>query len=197
MESADDPNSNSKPAPATGWYQRTKTILSHLWTFGTRTILLAVSVVSIVVLAIPLYSAIFDRSFVIGEFSVPDELQKKGVTSAVVGRLFFDHLAEMQRVARSAVTQSRLDSQTFGSEAATADVADIKLPGADVSLTALISQIRALVGPKNTRIVGEITKNEGESGYKLRAHASGGENWVEDKDGTDVEALIKEIAGRL
>ena len=103
----------------------------------------------------------------------------------------------MQRVARSAVTQSQLDSKTFGSEAATANVTDIKLPGADVSLTAVVSQIRALVGPKNTRIVGEITQNEGETAYKLRAHASGGENWVEDKDGADVEALIKEIAGRL
>ena len=197
MDSADDPNSDAKPASAGGWYQRTRTLLAHLWTFGTRTIVLVISVASFFLLAIPLYSAVFDRSFVIGEFSVPDELQKRGVTSAVVGRLFFDRIAEMQRVARSAVTQSQLDSQTFGSEAATANVTDIKLPGADVSLTALVSQIRALVGPKNTRIVGEIIKNEGETGYKLRAHASGGENWVEDKDGTDVEALIKEIAGRL
>jgi hypothetical protein len=187
----------SNPAPAMSWYERTKTFLAHLWTFGTRTAVLVISVASFFLLAIPLYSVVFDQSFVIGEFSVPDELQKKGVTSAVVGRLFFDHIAEMQRVARSAVTQSQLDSQTFGSEAATANVTDIKLPGADVSLTALVSQIRALVGPKNTRIVGEITKNEGETGYKLRAHANGGETWVEYKDGTDVESLIKEIAGRL
>jgi tetratricopeptide (TPR) repeat protein len=199
MESADDPNSNSKPAPATGWYQRTKTTLSHLWTFGTRTILLAVSVVSIVVLAIPLYSAFFDRSFVIGEFSVPDELQKKGITSGAIGRLFFDRIAEMQSVTRSAVAQSQLGSQKFGSEATTSQVTDIKLPGADVSLTALINQLRALIGPRDTRIVGEIVliKNPPDPQYRLRAHASGGENWVESKDGPDVEALVKEIAARL
>lgn len=193
MLSAGDP----VPHRPRGWFQRTKAFLSHAWTFGSRTLVLVVSIVSVFLLAIPLYSAVFDRSFVIGEFSVPEELQKKGLNSAVVGRLFFDRIAEMQRVARSAVTQSQLDSKTFGSEAATANVTDIKLPGADVSLTAVVSQIRALVGPKNTRIVGEITQNEGETGYKLRAHASGGENWVEDKDGADVEALIKEIAGRL
>src|SRR5437764_8573832 len=144
MESADDPNSNTRSAPATGWHQRTKTILSHHWTFGTRTMLLAVSVVSIVVLAIPLYSAFFDRSFVIGEFSVPDELQKKGVTSGAIGRLFFDRIADIQRVARSGVTQSQLSTQAFGSDATTPKVADIKLPGANISLATLASQLRAV-----------------------------------------------------
>ena len=197
MDSADDPGSN--PPPASGWYRRTKTFFAHLWTFGTRSVVFALSVASFVLLAIPLYSALFDRGFVIGEFSVPEELHKKGITSGVIGRLFFDRIAEMQAVARSAVTQSQLGAQTFGSEATSSKVTDIKLPGADVSLTALVNQLRELVGPRDTRIVGEIvvTKNGPAPEYRLRAHASGGDNWVESKDGPDVDALVKEIAERL
>ncbi|MBV9066823.1 MAG: hypothetical protein JO004_13800, partial [Methylobacteriaceae bacterium] len=89
--------------------------MASAWKFCTRAALVAL----VLLLGIPLYSAIFDRSFVIGDFSVPDELQKGGVTSGVIGRLFFDRIAEMQRVASSAVTQSQLGTQAFGSEATT------------------------------------------------------------------------------
>jgi tetratricopeptide (TPR) repeat protein len=197
MDSADDP----APTNATrGAYARVARFAVHLWKVTTR----AALVLLLLLLTIPLYSAIFDRSFVIGEFSVPDELQKSGVTSNVVGRLFFDRIAEMHRIAKSAVAESQLGSRSFGANSAASKVADIKLPGADISLLTLVSQLRALLHIEDTKIVGEIVvskRTPGATTYLVRAHATGsamgGDIWVEREEGSDVSALVQEVAKRL
>jgi tetratricopeptide (TPR) repeat protein len=193
MSSADNP----KPEQAStgGWYLRLSGVVTHAWKFSTR----ATFAVLVLLLIIPLYSAVFDKSFVIGEFSVPDELQKKGATSGVIGRRFFDHIADMQHYANSAVAESHFGPQAFASAGASSKVTDIKLPGADISLVSLISQLRALLHIQDTKIVGEvvISKNAPEVTYVLRAHATGGDVWVEAEEGTDIDAVIRTVATRL
>jgi tetratricopeptide (TPR) repeat protein len=196
MNSADDPK--RERASTGGWYSRLTGLLAHFWKFSTR----ATFAMLVLLLLIPLYSAIFDKSFVIGEFSVPDELQKKGITSAVVGRLFFDRIADMQREAKSAVAEaaeSHLGARDFGSIGTTSKVTDIKLPGADISLVSLVSQIRALLHIDDTKIVGEVVMSKGgpDVTYLLRAHATGGDVWVESVEGGDVGALVSTVATRL
>src|SRR5947209_263074 len=192
MNSPADPAPNNPPD---GWYYRLVRFGSHAWKFTIRTSL----AILVLLLGIPLYSAIFDRSFVIGEFSVPDELKKTGITSSVIGRLFFDRIAEMQRVANSAVAESHLGAQAFGSDATSSKVADIKLPGAGISLLTLVSQLRALLHIQDTTIVGEIvTAKDGQPPcYLLRAHATGGDVWVEGEQGHDIGPLVSTIASRL
>jgi hypothetical protein len=193
MNAAGDPD--SKAAPAGGWFPRATRVAGLLWKFATRAVLAAF----VLLLLIPLRSAIFDRSFVVGEFSVPDDLQKSGVTSSVVARLFFDRVAEMQRVARSAVAESHLGTRAFGADDTASKVADLRLPGADISLVTLISQLRALLRIQDTKIVGEIVvaRNAPEVTYLLRAHATGGDVWVEFEEGRDVTALVNVVATRL
>jgi tetratricopeptide (TPR) repeat protein len=191
-------NSAHEPAPsnpAGGRYSRLAHFFVHVWKVTTRGALVAL----VLLLIIPLYSAIFDRSFVIGEFSVPDELQKNGVTSNVVGRLFSDRIAEMGRAAKSAVAESHLGSRSFGSDTAASQVADVKLPGADISLLTLVSQLRALLHIRDTKIVGEIvvSKKSPETAYLVRAHATGGDIWVESEEGRDITALVEVVATRL
>jgi tetratricopeptide (TPR) repeat protein len=189
---------NPDPSQASddGWYPRLIRVSGHIWRFSVRAALVAL----VLLLLIPLKSAIFDTSFVIGEFSVPDELQKTGVTSGVIGRLFFDRVAEMQRVAKSAVAERQLGSAAFGGAGDNASkIADIKLPGADISLVTLVSQIRALLRIQDTKIVGEIiaSKKDDHASYLLRAHATGGYVWVESEEGSDIAAITQTIATRL
>lgn len=193
MNAAGDPD--PKQAAATGWFPRVTRLAGVFWKFSTRAALAAF----VLLLLIPLKSAIFDRSFVVGEFSVPDELQKSGVTSGVVGRLFFDRVAEMQRVANSAVAESHFGARAFDADDSASKVADLRLPGADISLVSLISQIRALLRIQDTKIVGEIVvaKKAPEITYLLRAHATGGDVWVESEEGRDVTTLVNVIATRL
>lgn len=187
---------NLRPEPTSSWYSRAISISGLLWRFSVR----ATLVVLVLLLLIPLKSAIFDTTFVIGEFSVPEELQKTGVTSGVVGRIFFDRVAEMQRVSKSAVAERQLGTAAFGGAGdSNSRITDIKVPGADISLVALVTQIRSLLRIQDTKILGEIivSKNPDQPGYLLRAHATGGYVWVEGEQGTDVTTITQTIATRL
>ncbi|MBV8850219.1 MAG: hypothetical protein JOZ16_11615 [Methylobacteriaceae bacterium] len=66
-------------------------------------------------------------------------------------------------------------------------------------MSLLVGQLRTLLGKQDTRIVGEIVvlKNAAEPRYVLRAHASGGDVWVESEEGTNVGELVSTIAERL
>jgi tetratricopeptide (TPR) repeat protein len=193
MNSADDPK--RERASTGGWYPWLAGGVVQFWKIGTRATFAGL----VLVLLVPLYSAVFDKSFVIGEFSVPDELQKKGITSAVVGRRFFDHIADMQRYAKSAVAESHFGPQAFASTGTSSQVTDIKLPGADISLVSLISQLRALLHIEDTKIVGEVIifKSAPEVTYLLRAHATGGDVWVEEEKGADIDAVVRSVATSL
>src|SRR4051794_7560532 len=176
------------------WFSHTSRILLAAWWTTTRLAIVAL----IVLLLLPLKSAIFDRGLVIGEFTVPEELQKNGVTSAVVGRLLFDRISEMQRVAtnNTAFEDTRLGATAFAAGEKATNLVDVKLPGADISLVSLVSQLRSLLHIKDTKIVGEIviSHKDHESTFVLRAHSTGGILWVENVGGLDIDSLIDKIA---
>jgi tetratricopeptide (TPR) repeat protein len=166
-----------------------------LWLTVSRTVI----AVLVLILAFSLKPLVFDHSFVIGDFSIPDELKTKGLTSNTIGHQLFERIVEIQRVAKAAVAEKNLSVQAFESNKGVAKLADVKLPGADVNLGLMVSQLRTFFRIADTAIVGELglVKREDNIIYQLRAYVSGTQLWSSQAEGTDLANVITRLADNL
>jgi len=142
---------------------------------------------------------VFDHSFVIGEFSVPDEFKTIGISSETIGHQLFERIAEIQRVAKAAVAEKNLSVQEFESNQGVAKLADVKLPGADINVAFMINQLRSFLRIGDTKIIGElgVTKSATAAEFELRAYVSGTEIWSTITRGQELRNVVAELADKL
>jgi tetratricopeptide (TPR) repeat protein len=154
---------------------------------------------TVLLLAFSLRPLVLDKSFVIGEFSVPDELKGKGIASETIGHQLFERITEIQRVAKAAVAEKNLSVREFESNQGVAKLADVKLPGADLNMALVVSQLRSFFRIADTKLTGElgITKSGPTPEFEVRAYVSGTEVWSKVMRGSELRTLVTGLADEL
>jgi hypothetical protein len=151
---------------------------------------------------------VFDHTYVIGEFSVPEEIRATGITSGVIGRRLYGRISEIQRIGKAAVAEQQHDAQVFASFETAVKIGDIKFLGAEINFGTLVSTVRALFGLKNNRIIGELVIEPTKGGpiialmqaqtYRLEVHAVGDHPWSKRTETSSViDELIEVIAAHI
>jgi hypothetical protein len=145
------------------------------------------------VVAVTAKAVVFDRTFKIGDFTIPAAEAQHGPTSAAIGRMLIERISEIQRGAKAAVAERQLGVQAFESVDAVAKIADPKF-GAVGSVAA--SYVRGWLGIEQTLIVGDLFVESQDSEtkkYVLHAYVRGEENWCEDASGPSLKKAVEKL----
>jgi hypothetical protein len=113
-------------------------------------------------LAFIIKAAFFRASIVVDPISVPKELAERGYTGDVIAQRIHDEISEVYRIARTPLEQDdtvekRFDHSDFTTTPFEKTMPRIELPGGSMSLVAVVTGVRDLLGLIDTKITGEIT----------------------------------------
>jgi tetratricopeptide (TPR) repeat protein len=189
---SDPPPNESQPRTLFSILSVIAKAIEDFWVSVSRALLIGLTVA----LSIAFWPLVSDRKFVIGEFSVPEELRSKGITGPAIARRLYQHITEVQRIAKATVAAQQHDAQAFASTETVVKGADIKFLGAEINLGTLLIQLRTLLGKTDTQIVGEVTIDpENIRIYRLDIHAIGEHAWTKrTAPGSNLDKLVENIA---
>jgi cytochrome c-type biogenesis protein CcmH/NrfG len=189
---SDPPPNESQPRTLFSILSAIPKVIEGSWIAISRGGLIGLTVA----LSIAFWPLISDRKFVIGEFSVPEELRAKGMTGNTIARRLYEHITEIQRIAKAAVAAQQHDAEPFASTETVVKGADIKFLGAEINLGTLLIQLRTLLGKKDTQIVGEVIVDPNSIWkYRLEVHAIGEHAWTKRTEPSlDIDGLLNGIA---
>jgi tetratricopeptide (TPR) repeat protein len=113
-------------------------------------------------LAFIIKAAFFKGSIVVDPISVPKELAERGYTGEVIAQRIHDEISEVYRAARTPLDRDDTAEKTFDQSDFTTvrfeqTMPRIELPGGGMSLAAVVSGVRELLGLIDTKITGEVT----------------------------------------
>ena len=95
------------------------------------------------------------------DISVPSALQEQGVTGNVIAQQILDHITEIDSVAGSKKQKAEISGFDLDST-----MPSINLPVGGFNLTALVSELRQLLGYTETIITGEVFVDGASKGDK-------------------------------
>jgi len=111
--------------------------------------------VAILVVAIILIQGLTQHATVIDPISVPRELADKGYTADVAGQRLRDAMTDYMRAANTHMSMSQAELAMRG------DLPKIVVPGAGISLDAVIASLRTLLrGTRTKTVTGEIIEQD-------------------------------------
>lgn len=162
-------------------------IASERASFALKLLTGMVGVAAFVTVAVVLWSATQYRGLTVQPFSVPSELQARGLTGEVAAQRMLDRLAELQRT-----TDSARPANSFANS--WGDDVSVTIPQTGVSVGELWRFLRAWLG-EEVHITGEVVQTGADLQVVVRAggHATPA---VLAEDG-DVEAALRRAAEAL
>src|SRR5947209_12299873 len=124
--------------------------LKRLWRFAKRNTIILPGLLSAIAVLVSFATIALDRSFVIGEFTVPDEERANGMTSISIGRMLYDRVSTIQSGAKAAVAEQHLGGEAFESLDTAPKGSDFKWLWFNVPLASVVEQLRNTFGMKQT-----------------------------------------------
>jgi len=154
--------------------------------------------VAVVVGGFAIYKLAAKTSFVVKDISVPTALAERGVTGNVIAQQILDHISEIDAAAGSRKQKAEISGLDFQSTMPT-----INLPVGGFNIASIVSELRHLLGYKETVITGEVFAEEpsdkdkpAKYGFRLRI-AGEGPLYKSESPDADVQHLIASAGERI
>lgn len=154
----------------------------------------ALIVILLLVLVAVVAKATFKRGTIIEPISVPWELSARGYTGQVVSQQLIDEIKTYIVQAQSSRTTGSLSMLPPDQS-----IPKIEVPGAGISLEAVIYYVREFVNVSDAKLSGEIVREPTEDGqpqmYRFRVRMSDGtHHYISSEPSENIDALLKNVA---
>ncbi len=202
-KSQDDAKVNAENAAKPGLIARVSAIIGHGAGVFERLRHLTINTAvlfGVIAGGAAVYKLAAKTSFVVKDISVPSALQEQGVTGNVIAQQILDHITEINSVAGSKKQKAEISGFDLDST-----MPSINLPVGGFNLTALVSELRQLLGYTETIITGEVFVDGASKGdkdgpvkYGLRLRITGqGPIYKSDHPEAEIEHLISAAAEKI
>lgn len=151
-------------------------------------------VILLLVLVAVVGKATFKRGTIIEPISAPWELSARGYTGQVISQQLIDEIKAYIEQAQSSRTTGSLSMLPPDQS-----IPKIEVPGAGISMEAVIYYVREFVNVSDVRLSGEIVLEPAEDGqpqmYRFRARMSDGtHHYISSEPGENIGPLLKSVA---
>lgn len=127
----------------------------------------AITLVAVVIIAIPIVDSVFSSAAVIRPFQVDPDLTDLGITGEVAATWLQDHTTEIQTIA-----ETRKLQREFRSAAELANL-DIEIEPIGLSVRSLAESLKNVAGRPSTTITGEITQGADDEALWIHVRVNG------------------------
>jgi tetratricopeptide (TPR) repeat protein len=155
-----EPSEKDLEASKKGWFGKGVAVISDFRAFLLNTII----ILSVIAAIWSGYLEFTKTSVVIEPVAIPEEMQKNGFSPRSVAQSIVDRMLLMQEVAQ--LRTKRVPLQPSWSEL------DIKVPGSELSVRSVVQYLKRETGNEDTRMEGELTKENGKLHLVMRQSGS-------------------------